>query len=159
MFQNDGRPKAKFTMWLHFYGRMLTTDRLIKWRINVEPRCGGLCKTNLRSRDHLYFSCNHILNLWVRLMQWIKRPMVTSQAQNNMQIEQFIIGKGDHTLLDFSERSSVKQSIRLDRQILENFQNKEKICRRVQSRKQPTFAMLELLRELNYYSNNCALIH
>ncbi|KAG5609243.1 hypothetical protein H5410_020524 [Solanum commersonii] len=30
MFQNDARQKAKFTMWLHFHGRMLTADRLIK---------------------------------------------------------------------------------------------------------------------------------
>lgn len=119
------------------------------WSQGVED----FVKLIIKVENHLYFSCNHILNLRVRLMQWIKRPMVASQAQNNMQIEQFIIGKGDHTLLDFSERSSVNQSIHLDRQILENFQNKEKICRRVQSRKQPTFAMLELLRELNYYSN------
>ncbi|KAG5586657.1 hypothetical protein H5410_047091, partial [Solanum commersonii] len=42
--------------------------------INVEPRC-GLCRTNDESRDHLFLSCSYTINLLVRFMQWIKRPM------------------------------------------------------------------------------------
>nr|XP_009770603.1 PREDICTED: uncharacterized protein LOC104221275 [Nicotiana sylvestris] len=35
MFHNDARPKARFTMWMQCHGRLMTTDRLAKWGIQV----------------------------------------------------------------------------------------------------------------------------
>ncbi|XP_075111638.1 uncharacterized protein LOC142181893 [Nicotiana tabacum] len=39
MFKNLARPKALFSMWLIIQERMMTTDRLIIWNINVDPIC------------------------------------------------------------------------------------------------------------------------
>ncbi|XP_059285068.1 uncharacterized protein LOC132038412 [Lycium ferocissimum] len=41
VFKSSTRPKAQFTMWLHLQGRLLTMERLAKWRIhNVFMLCG-----------------------------------------------------------------------------------------------------------------------
>ncbi|XP_060211850.1 uncharacterized protein LOC132639422 [Lycium barbarum] len=48
MFNNDARPKARFTVWLHCHGRMLTIDRLVKWGMAVNPLCSrDLCSWNV----------------------------------------------------------------------------------------------------------------
>lgn len=56
MYHNQARPKAMFTMWLQVQGRLLTTDKLLKWGIQTDDTC-ILCKTTLKNRDHLFAEC------------------------------------------------------------------------------------------------------
>lgn len=58
MFSNDARPKAKFTMWLHLQGKLTTTDRLLKWGINVDPLC-VYCKRHCETKELL---CSSIMD-------------------------------------------------------------------------------------------------
>ncbi|KAF3626476.1 Vacuolar protein-sorting-associated protein 37 -like protein 1 [Capsicum annuum] len=38
MFDNQTRPKARFTIWLHFQNKLLTMDKLAKWSVKREIR-------------------------------------------------------------------------------------------------------------------------
>jgi len=35
MYKNAAIPKAIFTTWMIMWGRLLTTDRLLKWRMKI----------------------------------------------------------------------------------------------------------------------------
>lgn len=56
MFGNDAMAKAKFTMWLYFQDRMLTSDRLARWGIQVDPLY-VLCQSYNESRNHIFVEC------------------------------------------------------------------------------------------------------
>lgn len=43
MFHNEARPKAMFTMWLQCHGKLLTVDRLVLWRMQLNTTC-ALCQ-------------------------------------------------------------------------------------------------------------------
>ncbi|XP_059288956.1 uncharacterized protein LOC132042429 [Lycium ferocissimum] len=66
LFQNLARPKAQFIMWLQIQNRLLTTDRLLKWNIQVDPVC-QMCHNGVETRDHLFFYCCFAQQLWHRL--------------------------------------------------------------------------------------------
>ncbi|XP_060195330.1 uncharacterized protein LOC132624590 [Lycium barbarum] len=68
VFQNAARPKAIFITWLHFMGKLLITDRLEKWGIEVEPKC-CLCQTYDESREHLFVQCDYSRALWNKVLQ------------------------------------------------------------------------------------------
>ncbi|XP_019263544.1 PREDICTED: uncharacterized protein LOC109241274 [Nicotiana attenuata] len=69
MFQNNARPKAIFTMWLHNHGRLLTKDSLEKWGINMDEIC-VLCHAEKETREHLFAECSYATRLWNRLSEW-----------------------------------------------------------------------------------------
>ncbi|XP_059285666.1 uncharacterized protein LOC132039142 [Lycium ferocissimum] len=71
MFNNEASAKARFTMWLHFHGRMLTSDRLAKWGLKVDPVC-VLCQWHQESRNHLFVECVFIKAVWDRLLGLMK---------------------------------------------------------------------------------------
>ncbi|XP_019258405.1 PREDICTED: uncharacterized protein LOC109236664 [Nicotiana attenuata] len=71
MFHNEVRPKARFTMWMQCHGRLLTTDRLANWGIQVSSRC-CLCNGGDESHAHLFFECRFTKAVWERLMQWLR---------------------------------------------------------------------------------------
>lgn len=74
IFKNDARPKAKFTMWLQLQGRLLTTDRLAKWGLNVDLRC-ALCQSHDESRDHLFVEFEFTRFLWAKMIQWLQKQI------------------------------------------------------------------------------------
>ncbi|XP_059277829.1 uncharacterized protein LOC132032017 [Lycium ferocissimum] len=73
MFANGARPKARFTLWLQLQNRLLTTDRLLTWGIDVDQSC-KLCQGQVETRDHLFGHCPFTQNLWQRLLRWLMRP-------------------------------------------------------------------------------------
>ncbi|XP_019248825.1 PREDICTED: uncharacterized protein LOC109228104 [Nicotiana attenuata] len=74
MFHNEGRPKAIFTMWMQCHERLMTTDRLANWGVQVNTRC-CLCDGADESHDHLFGECSFTKAVWGKLMQWIQSQM------------------------------------------------------------------------------------
>ncbi|XP_060185254.1 uncharacterized protein LOC132614743 [Lycium barbarum] len=72
MLKNEATAKAKYTMWLHFYGKMLTSDRLLKWGVAADPVC-VLCKWHNETRNHIFAECDFTRGVWVRLLAWMQR--------------------------------------------------------------------------------------
>ncbi|XP_019230249.1 PREDICTED: uncharacterized protein LOC109211202 [Nicotiana attenuata] len=70
MFKNLARPKALFSMWLIIQERMLTTDRLIKWNINVDPTC-IFCGNHPETHAYLFCECTIITGLWAGIFNWL----------------------------------------------------------------------------------------
>ncbi|XP_060210813.1 uncharacterized protein LOC132637793 [Lycium barbarum] len=77
IFNNNARPKAKFIMWLHFHGRLLTADRLLKWGIQADPKC-VLCLTHDENQEHMFVQCPYTRNLWGNLLVWLQRPQMNA---------------------------------------------------------------------------------
>ncbi|XP_060170842.1 uncharacterized protein LOC132601795 [Lycium barbarum] len=71
MYRNDARPKSRFTTWLQLQGRLLTTDRLLKWGIDVNSKC-CLCQLYDESREHLFVQCQLSRNMWDRALNWMQ---------------------------------------------------------------------------------------
>lgn len=71
--RNPARPKAIIILWLQIQNRLLTTDRLLKWRMWIDPQCVLSDET----RDHLFCECEYTQALWGRLLRWINinQPM------------------------------------------------------------------------------------
>ncbi|WMV59089.1 hypothetical protein MTR67_052474 [Solanum verrucosum] len=72
MYKNVAIPKAQFIIWLPVHGKLLTTDRLAKWRIDVEPDC-VFCQNSRESRDH---KCTFSRQLWSRILLWLQTPII-----------------------------------------------------------------------------------
>ncbi|XP_019258261.1 PREDICTED: uncharacterized protein LOC109236524 [Nicotiana attenuata] len=70
VFQNAARPKAQFIMWLLIQDRLMTCDRLINWKINVEPEC-VMCKQENETRDHLFWQCPYATQVWNKMCRWL----------------------------------------------------------------------------------------
>jgi len=69
---NSARPKAIFTLWLQAQNKLLTKDRMLKWKMQVEPVC-VMCNQEEETRDHLFYDCIFARMLWRRLLQWINQ--------------------------------------------------------------------------------------
>ncbi|XP_019251400.1 PREDICTED: uncharacterized protein LOC109230348 [Nicotiana attenuata] len=70
MFSNLARPKTLFSMWLIIQERMMTTDRLNKWNINVDPIC-VLCGNHPETHAHLFWECTTTTELWAGIFNWL----------------------------------------------------------------------------------------
>ncbi|XP_058723791.1 uncharacterized protein LOC131595461 [Vicia villosa] len=68
-FTNYARPRAVFILWLTFRGRIKTKDRLIRYGINVDPRC-VFCSEE-ETVDHLMFQCRITNGIWKNILGWI----------------------------------------------------------------------------------------
>ncbi|XP_075080541.1 uncharacterized protein LOC142166034 [Nicotiana tabacum] len=81
MYQNQARPKAIFTMWLLMHERLLTTDRLKKWKVQVDETC-CFCNQALETREHIFAECSYGINMWCRLMKWLQiQPIIFSWSE------------------------------------------------------------------------------
>lgn len=69
MYQNAARPKAYFIMWIMLNKRLLTANRLEKWRYEVAKTC-VLCQKEEETNDHLFIECNFACMLWNKLLGW-----------------------------------------------------------------------------------------
>lgn len=60
-------PRHSFIVWQAFHDRLLTQDRLIKWKgDSPEFRC-PFCKQRPDSRDHLFFECRFPNRVWKKV--------------------------------------------------------------------------------------------
>ncbi|XP_019260895.1 PREDICTED: uncharacterized protein LOC109238868 [Nicotiana attenuata] len=75
MYGNEARAKAKFTMWLYFYDRMLTNHRLSKWGMQVDREC-SLCQKHDENRNHIFIECEYTKNVWTKLLKWMQRQQL-----------------------------------------------------------------------------------
>ncbi|XP_070044967.1 uncharacterized protein [Nicotiana tomentosiformis] len=72
LFTNEARAKAKFTMWLYFQDRLLTSDRVVRWGMQVNTLC-ILCHSHDESRNHLFAEYAFAKRLWNRVLLWMQR--------------------------------------------------------------------------------------
>lgn len=72
-WMNRPRLKVIFTLWLHVKNRLLTTDRLLKWRIQVDHIC-VMCYQEEETIDQFFFEDMFASILWRRLLQRINKP-------------------------------------------------------------------------------------
>ncbi|XP_058782979.1 uncharacterized protein LOC131657620 [Vicia villosa] len=56
-------------MWLTFKGRLQTKDQLLRYGINVEPKC-VFCPAD-EIMDHLLFECSITKGIWKCILVWI----------------------------------------------------------------------------------------
>ncbi|XP_058733338.1 uncharacterized protein LOC131604943 [Vicia villosa] len=69
VFSNYARPRAVFILWLAFRGRLQTKDRLIRYGINVDPKC-VFCSAE-ETMEHLMFECSVTNGIWKNILTWI----------------------------------------------------------------------------------------
>ncbi|KAH0778466.1 hypothetical protein KY290_004893 [Solanum tuberosum] len=67
---NQGNPKWIFILYLTIHRRLYTMDKLDKWGIHTDQVC-VLCKQELETRQHLFFSCTMAARIWHKLLQWL----------------------------------------------------------------------------------------
>ncbi|KAG7560295.1 Reverse transcriptase domain [Arabidopsis thaliana x Arabidopsis arenosa] len=70
-------PKHSFCAWLAIQGKLSTGDRMMKWNGSVSGNC-VLCANNMETRDHLFFSCNYVTQVWSALAKGLLRTRFTS---------------------------------------------------------------------------------
>lgn len=63
---NYGCKKWTFILRLAIVGRLATEDKLVRWRVDVDPIC-PLCKQNNESVNHLSAVS---ADIWEKLLQW-----------------------------------------------------------------------------------------
>lgn len=61
-------PKCSFIFWLVCKDRLRTRDRLKRWGV-IEVSSCLLCGTAEESRDHLFFECCFVLNIWQEVLR------------------------------------------------------------------------------------------
>ncbi|XP_060216245.1 uncharacterized protein LOC132643729 [Lycium barbarum] len=71
MISNGAKPKALLSLWLQIQDRLMTTDRLVGWGINVDPYC-KLCTNQLETRAHLFVHYEYSKKVWTRLLKWLQ---------------------------------------------------------------------------------------
>lgn len=71
MFNNAARPKAIFSTWLHFQGKLLTTERLSRWGMEIDTKC-CFCKIQ---KEKTRIQCEYASGLWNRVLGWLHRQM------------------------------------------------------------------------------------
>lgn len=70
-------PKHSFCAWLAVQGKLSTGDRMMKWNGNVSGNC-VLCANNIETRDHLFFSCSYVTEIWSALAKGLLKTRFTS---------------------------------------------------------------------------------
>lgn len=56
-------PKFSFTTWLAVQERLLTKDRMVRFRMNID-NCCALCGTDNESHAHLFIHCNYVRQIF-----------------------------------------------------------------------------------------------
>ncbi|XP_047319855.1 uncharacterized protein LOC124923900 [Impatiens glandulifera] len=64
-------PRHQFILWLTFWERLRTRDRINKYMNVLNTSC-PLCNENEETMNHLFGSCNITLELWDRLAKSLK---------------------------------------------------------------------------------------
>lgn len=61
-------PKFSFHVWTAMQNRLSTCDRVMKWNPAIDPKC-VLCKQDIESRDHLFYTCPFSGQIWRKLVK------------------------------------------------------------------------------------------
>ena len=62
-FGLQGLLQSSFFTWLAAHNRLATGDRILWWNPQADPVC-WLCKSEVESRDHLFFECSYSKEVW-----------------------------------------------------------------------------------------------
>jgi len=65
-------PKYSFCTWLAVRDRLSTGDHMLKWNRGVSGHC-VFCTNTIESRNHLFFSCNLVSEIWTAAAKKIWR--------------------------------------------------------------------------------------
>ncbi|XP_050217477.1 uncharacterized protein LOC126668315 [Mercurialis annua] len=60
-------PRFSFITWLALMNRLLTRDKLFKWKVIQDEKC-CFCNTASESINHLFFECSYSRGIWNRLL-------------------------------------------------------------------------------------------
>nr|XP_043612011.1 uncharacterized protein LOC122583698 [Erigeron canadensis] len=73
-------PIHAFILWLAVQGRLMTLDRIDKWKQNGVVQC-GLCKSGDETHEHLFFKYNFTEQIWrsLRSFSWNLRNVNSIQ--------------------------------------------------------------------------------
>nr|VDD20348.1 unnamed protein product [Brassica oleracea] len=71
-------PKYSFHMWIATLDRLSTCDRMLRWNLAIDPTC-VLCKQEVETRNHLFFSCTYSSQIWRMLMRGLLRSGYTER--------------------------------------------------------------------------------
>ena len=91
-------PKFSFCVWLAAHNRLPTGERLLQWNGGAAGTC-VLCNNNIETRDHLFFSCLYVSEIWTALAKGILKDAYTTDwsqlldhisSPNQNRIESFL---------------------------------------------------------------------
>ncbi|XP_020254147.1 uncharacterized protein LOC109831221 [Asparagus officinalis] len=63
-------PKHSIIIWLAFHSRLLTQERLCRFRI-LSTNCCVLCSRQPENCKHLFFECQYSAEVWNNVMDWL----------------------------------------------------------------------------------------
>ncbi|XP_020249107.1 uncharacterized protein LOC109826488 [Asparagus officinalis] len=63
-------PKHSIILWLAFHSRLLTQERLCRFRI-LSTNCCVLCSRHPENCNHLFFDCQYSAEVWNNVMDWL----------------------------------------------------------------------------------------
>ncbi|KAG7547111.1 Reverse transcriptase zinc-binding domain [Arabidopsis suecica] len=70
-------PKYSFCVWLAAHNRLSTGVRMAKWNQGTAETC-ILCRGQLETRDHLFFSCHYGSKIWAALAKGLLKTRYTT---------------------------------------------------------------------------------
>lgn len=59
-------PKYSVVTWIAAHNRLATGDRILKWSPQAGAQC-IMCKAQMETREHLFFSCQYTQEIWLNL--------------------------------------------------------------------------------------------
>ncbi|XP_057792335.1 uncharacterized protein LOC131009129 [Salvia miltiorrhiza] len=95
--------KAKTTAWRILMGRMATCDNLQRRKVinsNADATC-ILCKEEIETSDHVFFSCKLTSNLWYAILKWVgKHSVLPRRAKDHLEAFRNLGEKEDTSFLN-----------------------------------------------------------
>nr|GEX45971.1 hypothetical protein [Tanacetum cinerariifolium] len=73
-------PKHAFVLWMAVQEKLLTQDRILKWKPNEILEC-ALCGKCNDSHEHLFFQCTYSAREWGKLQPMINRKALELEGQ------------------------------------------------------------------------------
>ena len=65
-------PRHTFVLWMAVQERLMTQDKIAKWRMNEVLEC-TLCKKCMDSHEHLFFNCEYSSAVWNELQAFLDK--------------------------------------------------------------------------------------
>jgi len=80
-------PKHAFIFWLVCRRKLVTQDRIIRWKNRkcLNMLCCSLCYSNFDSHTHLFFECDYSKQVWKLIRDWASMNHVSPSWQHIIQ--------------------------------------------------------------------------
>nr|GEV10409.1 hypothetical protein [Tanacetum cinerariifolium] len=65
-------PKHSFVLWMVMQEKLLTQDKILKWKPNKVKMC-AMCGQNTDSHEHLFFECKYAERVWEEMQVVMKK--------------------------------------------------------------------------------------